>query len=161
MFYIHLQCICWCKGGDIRPKAIQCFCSCAAAWWRFDRRTVISRHRNVSIQFNSILFIQSTLSHWICQIQFTTHKKILKTQFTSHIDTLKSQVTIQTYTLKTQNTSISTIKHNTLYNTALYQHYLKWIRMATDKAVLPLHSTIAQNNINSSTDATERILISF
>jgi hypothetical protein len=33
--------------------------------------------------------------------------------------------------------------------------------MTSDKAVLLLHSTYAQNNINSSTDATERILISF
>ena len=33
--------------------------------------------------------------------------------------------------------------------------------MTSDKAVSLLHSTYAQNNINSSPDATERILISF
>ena len=33
--------------------------------------------------------------------------------------------------------------------------------MTNDNAVLLLHSTYAQNNINSSTDATEEILILF
>jgi len=80
-----------------------------------------------NFQFISIQFIQSILSnswHWIRQTEFKIHTKILKTQFTSHINTLKRQLTIQIYTLKAQIKS-STIKYNTLYNTALISILIK------------------------------------
>jgi len=142
MCYILLHCVSWCKGRDIRPKDVKCFYfkhSYSVALWMVDRRTIISRHKNLSIQFNSIQLIQPTLSHawhWICQTQFITHIHIVNIQFWSHINTLKSQFTIHIYNLKTQNSSTSTIKYNTLYNTALYQHYLIWIWTTSDKNVL-------------------------
>ena len=164
MFYVQLQCIFWRIGGDIRPNDIQCLrfkFSCAVACWRFDRRSAISRLKNFSIHFNSIYSVYFVTSVTLdTTTQFTIHIKILKTQFTSNINTLNSQVKSHICTLKVQNTSY-TIKYNTLYNAALISTLIKMDKDDQWQSSLTFTLHVRSKQHNSSTDATERILISF
>jgi hypothetical protein len=113
----------------MRPKDIQCFCfkcMCAVAWWRFDRRSVITPNKNVSIQFILIYSVHFVKCLTLCMSNsvYNLHKDTKNSVYKPYKYS-KPQFTIHIYTLKTQNTSTSTIKYNTLYNTALISTLIK------------------------------------